>query len=68
MNGGPAEIIHVGDAPAEIVGAKKAGLTACWLNRTSQLWPHSAKPDYEVQSLKEAAHILGVEAGYESIS
>jgi len=56
----PEEMIHIGDGRLEIVGASKAGLITCWLNRTSIEWPRDMKPDYEVSSLIEAAAILGV--------
>ena len=60
----PAEIIHRGDSPIEVVGAQKAGLATCWLNRTGRVWPHHGRSDYEVHSLDEAARVLGVEAKY----
>jgi FMN phosphatase YigB (HAD superfamily) len=59
---GPAEIIHIGDSPSEIAGAKKAGLATCWLNRTGTVWLYTGDPDYEVHTLSSAARILGVEA------
>ena len=54
----PADIIHVGDGVNEIVGAKRAGLVACWLNRSGFRWTHHLKPDFEVSSLSEAALVL----------
>jgi FMN phosphatase YigB (HAD superfamily) len=60
-NLGPAEIIHIGDSPREIVGARKAGLATCWLNRTGLVWPSHDYPDCQAHSLAEVARILGVE-------
>lgn len=56
----PEEIIHIGDGGLEIVGAGKAGITTCWLNRTGVEWSHDVKPNYEVNSLVDAASVLGV--------
>lgn len=60
---GPEEIIHIGDGRLEIVGAGKAGISTCWLNRTGIEWSHDMKPNYEVSSLIEVAAILGVSIG-----
>lgn len=59
----PEEIIHIGDGRLEIVGASKAGIITCWLNRTCKKWLHDVQPNYEVSSLIEAASILGVNIG-----
>jgi putative hydrolase of the HAD superfamily len=55
------EIIHIGDGGLEIVGANKAGITTCWLNRTALNWSHHIKPIYEVSSLIEAASVLDID-------
>lgn len=35
----PGEILHVGDDPAlDVLGARSAGLQACWLNRRGLAW------------------------------
>ena len=57
----PHEILHVGDGIQEIVGAKRAGLVACWLNRNRRNWTHDVRPDFEVPSLSDTLGILGVE-------
>ncbi len=54
----PADVIHVGDGVNEILGAKKAGLVACWLNRAGSSWTQDVKPDFEVRSLSEAALVV----------
>jgi len=49
----PAEALHVGDDPAlDVLGAKRAGLGAAWINRTGRLWPHpELVPDLECTDL-----------------
>jgi putative hydrolase of the HAD superfamily len=59
----PEDIIHIGDGTLEMVGANKAGLTTCWLNRAGSTWSHNVRPDCEVRSLIEAASVLGVNVG-----
>jgi putative hydrolase of the HAD superfamily len=44
---------------SDILGASKADITTCWLNREGKNWDYSIKPDYEAESLLEAADILG---------
>ena len=58
----PEKILHIGDMHTDVLGAKRSGLGACWLNRDGQKWRHPVKPDYEVNTLYEAAEILGIEA------
>jgi len=57
----PEEIIHIGDQNSDVIGANDAGIVSCWLNRNGREWGHEIKPDYEVNSLIEAAGILGVD-------
>ncbi|MFC1920801.1 HAD family hydrolase [Chloroflexota bacterium] len=57
----PGSIIHIGDMLSDIAGAGEAGITTCWLNRNRTKWRHDIKPDFEVNSLIEAASMLGVE-------
>jgi putative hydrolase of the HAD superfamily len=47
--------VHIGDHPIEdIVGAKKAGIRAIWLNRQKKCWSHSEiLPDHEIATLYE---------------
>lgn len=55
----PASILHIGDATAEIVGARQSGLRTCWLNRHDRQWDGPVKPDFEAKSLEEVCRILG---------
>jgi HAD superfamily hydrolase (TIGR01549 family) len=55
----PCEILHIGDGLADILGAKKAGISTCWVNRDKQLWEGAVTPDYTITSLLELKHIIG---------
>jgi 2-haloalkanoic acid dehalogenase type II len=51
----PEKVLHVGDSQiADVLGAKKAGMLAAWLNRRSdKLRPCVPIPDYEITDLRE---------------
>lgn len=53
----PTDILHVGDSfVADVVGAKRAGFQAAWLNRPGGLPPpkkRDAKPDLKIDSLSK---------------
>ncbi len=57
----PEDILHIGDAGFDVIGATQAGITTCWLNRNNRDWQYDVHPDYEVATLIEAASLLGVE-------
>ncbi len=57
----PEEIFHIGDAGFDVIGAARAGIVTCWLNRNSRDWAHDVQPDHEVTTLIEAASLLGIE-------
>ncbi len=45
-------IAHVGDDPdLDVLGARRAGMVAVWLNRTGAAWPHAERPHIEIDSL-----------------
>jgi len=51
----PADVLHVGDDPQlDVVGAQRAGLRTCWINRRSTPWP-SAHPDPHLTFVNLAA-------------
>jgi FMN hydrolase / 5-amino-6-(5-phospho-D-ribitylamino)uracil phosphatase len=54
----PHNILHIGDARADILTPAKMGLQTCWLNRHGKVWQYEIKPDYEVSSLLEVLDIL----------
>ncbi|RMG56277.1 MAG: HAD family hydrolase [Acidobacteria bacterium] len=58
----PQACLHVGDSlEADVVGAKRAGLDAAWLRRTSQsLWEGMPAPDYTIEALSELLPLLGI--------
>ncbi|MDQ3287264.1 MAG: HAD-IA family hydrolase [Pseudomonadota bacterium] len=54
----PAQVLHVGDdMEADVIGAQRAGLRSCWINRTdadgrARTWPHAGSPpDLEMPDL-----------------
>lgn len=53
-------IAHVGDDPGmDVLGAKRAGMFAIWLNRDGREWPHPDDlPDLEIRNLTELCHWL----------
>jgi HAD superfamily hydrolase (TIGR01549 family) len=54
----PSKIIHIGDSPADILGAHRAGISSCWINRHNTNWNHSIKPQYTINSLREIEEIV----------
>ncbi len=51
---GAEALAHIGDDPLmDVLGAKRAGLFAIWLNRDGQPWPHDERPDLEIADLHE---------------
>jgi putative hydrolase of the HAD superfamily len=53
--------LHVGDdAVADVEGARRAGITPVWVNRSGAVWPSVASPaPLTVRSLAELAALLG---------
>lgn len=54
----PGQIIHIGDSVSDVLGAVRAGIKACWLNRNQEVWNHEVKPDYTVENLDEFYDLL----------
>lgn len=54
----PGKILHIGDSKYDVLGAKRAGLKTCWLNRKGRKWGNGLEPAYTVTSLREAASLL----------
>lgn len=50
-----SDLLCVGDTPAaDVVGARAAGIDACWYAPSGASWPETASaPDYVIRSLKE---------------
>ncbi len=58
------EVLHIGDDPLlDVVGAQRAGLLSCWINRRNETWPEMyAAPDLQFTSLTDLAdHLEQVE-------
>ena len=54
----PRKVIHIGDSISDVVGAKREGIIACWLNRDKKIWEHELKPDLIIESLNDLEVIL----------
>lgn len=54
----PSKVLHIGDSVNDVLGAKREGMKACWLNRRGLNWEWDVEPDYEVRSLLELNPIL----------
>ncbi len=55
------EILHVGDNPEhDVVGARRAGLRAVWINANGQAWDRGedAQPDAEIRHIGELPGVL----------
>ncbi|WP_151734885.1 HAD family hydrolase ['Paenibacillus yunnanensis' Narsing Rao et al. 2020] len=49
----PEEILHIGDSAGDVLGAARAGIRSCWINRTGAEWMHGVKPDLTVTTLDD---------------
>ncbi|QNP39717.1 HAD family hydrolase [Lysobacter solisilvae (ex Woo and Kim 2022)] len=60
LGAAPAQVLHVGDdIEMDVVGAARAGLRTCWLNRDNLEWPHAdVRPDLHFASLTALADWL----------
>jgi putative hydrolase of the HAD superfamily len=56
----PCDVLHVGDDPElDIVGAARAGLRTCWINRRDERWTHAGvSPDLSIGHLGALADWL----------
>ena len=66
----PHEVLHVGDdIDMDVVGAHRAGLRSCWLNRTGAAWPHAdVQPDLQFTTLAELADWLDAAHSPENVA
>jgi FMN hydrolase / 5-amino-6-(5-phospho-D-ribitylamino)uracil phosphatase len=60
LGAAPTHVLHVGDdVEMDVLGAARAGLRTCWLNREQQDWPHDdVRPDLQFTSLTALADWL----------
>jgi putative hydrolase of the HAD superfamily len=58
---GAAQVVHVGDdAVADVEGARSAGVTPVWINRSGRAWPAAqSPPPLTVRTLTELVRLLG---------
>jgi putative hydrolase of the HAD superfamily len=56
----PMHVLHVGDDPeADVIGAHRAGLRTCWINRERRTWTHrDVQPDLQFTNLAALADWL----------
>ena len=54
----PENVLHIGDATADILGPKQIGMLTCWLNRKNRKWDNQIPPDFEVKTLLDIMDIL----------
>jgi putative hydrolase of the HAD superfamily len=56
----PGQVLHVGDDPLlDVMGARRAGLRSCWINRKKDSWPLGLpRPDLEFATLAGLADWL----------
>lgn len=56
----PAQVLHVGDdVELDVVGAARAGLRTCWIDRRGERWPHPhLRPDLHFPDLSALADWL----------
>jgi putative hydrolase of the HAD superfamily len=66
----PAQVLHVGDdIDMDVVGAHRAGLRTCWLNRENLAWPHDdVRPDLQFASLAALADWLDAQHQQEEVA
>jgi FMN hydrolase / 5-amino-6-(5-phospho-D-ribitylamino)uracil phosphatase len=58
LDASPKEIIHIGDSSADVLGAHRAGITSCWINRNGREWNSSIKPDFTIRDFNDLTDIL----------
>lgn len=56
----PGEVLHVGDhIEMDVLGAARAGLRSCWIDREARDWPHDdVRPDLHFDTLAALADWL----------
>lgn len=55
----PQHALHVGDdAVADVEGARAAGITPVWVNRSGEPWPRESQPPLTIRSLAELVELV----------
>ena len=59
LGAAPGDCIYIGDSYADdVLGAKGAGMAACWFNPTGVAIDGGVRPDFEVRALSELPKLL----------
>jgi HAD superfamily hydrolase (TIGR01509 family) len=58
IDAAPNEIIHIGDSSADVLGANRAGITSCWINRNDRKWNNTIQPDFIIRNFNDLENIL----------
>jgi FMN hydrolase / 5-amino-6-(5-phospho-D-ribitylamino)uracil phosphatase len=60
----PHETVYIGDNPDhDVAGAKAAGVTSVWVNRSNRDWPGNGEPpDYQISDLRQIFDIFGLQS------
>ncbi len=56
----PDQILHIGDSSSDMLGANRAGIDTCWINRHKYKRRFDITPNYEVKSLDELFTMLNI--------
>lgn len=56
----PDEMLHIGDASSDMIGAHRLSIDTCWINRHEYKKHFFIKPTYEVNNLKALMKILEI--------
>lgn len=57
LNIAPDCILHIGDSSADVIGASKANIATCWLNRDHREWKNAILPDLIIDDLNHLKSI-----------
>ena len=56
------ETVYIGDNPDhDVGGARAAGITSIWVNRSGTMFPGSVEPDHQISDLLEIFEILNLQ-------
>ena len=58
IDAAPNEMIHIGDSSADVLGARRSGITSCWINRNDRKWNSTVQPDFIIRNFNDLENIL----------
>lgn len=58
LGAAPDEVIHIGDSAADVLGARRAGIASCFLNRDGRPPRGDVLPDFTVRDLEEFSRLV----------